>query len=1177
MRLQRPVLLAGSCLALAGALTLPHPLRAQAPPAGATPALAAVPSPEREAAWRENNLGVAQLEQFRFGDGTQAFKRALEKDPSLLAARINLAIAYLYVPDIPSARSAAEEALKVAPDAPQPNYILALIARTEGRAEEAVPYLQKVLAQDPLDLGANVTLGQVQLQMRDYEKAAAAFRIASQAEPYNVSAAYNLGVALTRSGQREAGQAAMQRFQKLRDSAYKSALGSNYMEQGKYAEALASTGAESVDPKAPAITLVAREVPAGSSASASAASLGASLAPGELARSLPRAAIVLADVDGDGALDVIEAGLPALRVLRNEKGRFADVTQKLGLAGVPAVAAVAGDYDNDGRVDLLVLKPGALALFHQEPDGTFKDVTAAAKIPAFPFVAVSAAFVDIDHDGDLDLFVAGLADAAGGAAGRPAAFPAGYAPAPSLLLQNNGDGTFSDITERAQVGGAGHALAVIPTDFDNRRDVDLFLLRSDAPVLFKNMRDGTFRDMARELGLVAQGPFLSAAAGDVNKDGFTDFFLGGAHASFLALSDGRGAFEIHPAPPAAAGALAAQFVDYDNDGVLDLLVVTAKGPRLLRNLGSSWADVTAGAFGADKAAAFDGAALAVADLDGDGDEDALVATPKRLVSFSNEGGNRNRSFAVQLSGRVSNKGAVGVKVEIRAGSLRQKLETSAAVPMGAPADVVFGLGARQVPDAVRIIWVSGIVQTETEMGAAAPPGQRSALAVTELDRKPSSCPYLYAWNGTRFEFVTDFLGGGEMGYYEAPGVRNVPDPVEYVRLAPGQLVPKDGRYELRVTNELEEVLYLDRLRLLAVDHPVGVEVYPDEGMSEPPKPFRLFAVRDPRVPKATDHEGRDVTSRLAKRDRVFADELPLERIRGYAKQHALTLDLSALPTTHTLLLLTGWTDYAFSSDNVGAHQAGLRAQPPRLEVEGADGSWRIAIEQVGLPVGRPQTIVVDLAGKLGPSRRVRLVTNLRVYWDQAVVAAPATDVALEPRPLDPVRAELAERGFSAQTSADGREPWGYDYAHVSLLSPWKTPPGRYTRTGDVRPLLVASDDAFVVSKPGDELALSFDARALPEPRPGFTRTLLVHGDGFSKEMDINSASPDVVQPLPYHGMKAYPYAEADVPADVRRTAERASAWNTRLVVSPIVPLELYAAAARRSADAPAGGRPAGPQ
>ncbi len=409
----------------------------------------------------------------------------------------------------------------------------------------------------------------------------------------------------------------------------------------------------------------------------------------------------------------------------------------------------------------------------------------------------------------------------------------------------------------------------------------------------------------------------------------------------------------------------------------------------------------------------DAAALAVADLDADGDEDALLATPSALRRLQNEGGNRHRSFAVQLDGRVSNKGGVGAKVEIRAGNLRQKIETSSAVPMAAPADVVFGLGPRKAPDAVRVIWVSGIVQTETEMGASGEPGRRAALAVNELDRKPSSCPYLYAWNGQRFEFLTDFLGAGEIGYYVAPGVRSDPDPVEYVRIAPGRLAPRDGRYELRVTNELEEVLYLDRLRLLALDHPADVEVHPDEGMTDPPKPFRLFATRDPRTPRATDHRGRDVTARLARTDRSFVDDLPLERIRGYAKEHALTFDLSSLPPSHTVLLLTGWTDYAFSSDNVAAHQAGLASKPPRLEVEGADGTWTTAVEQVGIPVGRPQTIVVDLAGRLGPSRRARVVTSMRVYWDQAAVAAPAPDVALAPVALDPLRADLGERGFSA--------------------------------------------------------------------------------------------------------------------------------------------------------------------
>jgi hypothetical protein len=616
---------------------------------------------------------------------------------------------------------------------------------------------------------------------------------------------------------------------------------------------------------------------------------------------------------------------------------------------------------------------------------------------------------------------------------------------------------------------------------------------------------------------------------------------------------------VTAAPKAAAGALAGQFVDYDNDGLLDLLVITAKGPRLLRSLGTSWADVTAAAFKAPPAAkVVEAAALALADLDADGDEDALVATPSDLRRLLNQGGSRHRSFAVDLVGRVSSKGGVGAKVEIRAGSLRQKIETSAAVPMAAPTDVVFGLGERSAPDAVRIIWVSGIVQTETEVGAPSAPGRRMALAVNELDRKPSSCPYLYAWNGERFEFLTDFLGAGEMGYYVAPGVRSDPDPVEYVRIPPGVLVPRSGRYELRVTNELEEVLYLDRLRLLALDHPADVQVYPDEGMTEPEKPFHLVAVRDPRTPRATDHRGRDATERLARTDRVFVDDLPVERIRGYASEHALTLDLSGLPATHTVLLLTGWTDYAFSSDNVAGHQAGLVLKAPRLEVEREDGTWAIAVEQVGIPVGRPQTVVADLAGKLGPSRRVRVATTMRVYWDQAAVAAPAPDVALEPVALDPVRADLRERGFSAVATPG--EPLAFDYSRVSWLSPWKTMPGRYTREGDVRPLLAAADDAFVVSKPGDEVALAFDASALPASRAGRARTFLLQGEGFSKEMDINSASPDIVLPLPYRGMKGYPYADADAPPAARRAAEQAEAWNTRLVVRPIVPIELFAAA-----------------
>ena len=169
------------------------------------------------------------------------------------------------------------------------------------------------------------------------------------------------------------------------------------------------------------------------------------------------------------------------------------------------------------------------------------------------------------------------------------------------------------------------------------------------------------------------------------------------------------------------------------------------------------------------------------------------------------------------------------------------------------------------------------------------------------------------------------------------------------------------------------------------------------------------------------------------------------------------------------------------------------------------------IKEIGIPVGRPQTIAVDLSGQwLSASRQVRISTSMRIYWDQIQVASRDRGLTLTggvvTTRLDPIAADLRWRGFSAEATKE--EPFTYDYARVSTTSPWKVMPGRYTREGDVRELLRATDDMFVVSRPGDEIALSFDAAALPPLPAGWTRTFLLYSDGYSKEMDLNSASPD---------------------------------------------------------------------
>src|SRR6185295_14153581 len=209
----------------------------------------------REEAYRANNLGVALLEQFKHKEAADAFRRALQLDPNLAVARINLGIALFNIPDLPAAQKELQAASVAAPSAPQPHYLLGLAAKTQNRPEQAIPSFQKVLQIDPNDVGANVNLGQLYAQQKKYPEAIALLRLAVAAEPYNATALYNLGTTLIRSGQREEGQKVIAQFQELRQRGTGTTLGSNYLEQGRYAEAVASTGAEAglVDKQTPEV------------------------------------------------------------------------------------------------------------------------------------------------------------------------------------------------------------------------------------------------------------------------------------------------------------------------------------------------------------------------------------------------------------------------------------------------------------------------------------------------------------------------------------------------------------------------------------------------------------------------------------------------------------------------------------------------------------------------------------------------------------------------------------------------------------------------------------------------------------------------------------------------------------------------------------------------------------
>ena len=387
-----------------------------------------------------------------------------------------------------------------------------------------------------------------------------------------------------------------------------------------------------------------------------------------------------------------------------------------------------------------------------------------------------------------------------------------------------------------------------------------------------------------------------------------------------------------------------------------------------------------------------------------------------------------------------------------------------------------------------------------------------------------------------------------MGNWASAGVYHQPDSDEFVRITSDQLKPRNGRYEIRVTNELEEVLFLDTVKLVAVEHDADSEVYPNEGLGIPTSGKQiLYTAKKAESPlSAMSSDGKSVLPKIEKLDRNFYDSFKSLPIRGYAEQHELTLNLDDKKNYkgRTLLLLTGWTDYAFSSDNLAAAQSGKSLFMPYLQVKNTKGEWQTVIESIGISVGRPQTVVVDLTGKfVTGGREVRIVTNFKTYWDKIEVDTSLPNSNFKQIEMLPMQAGLRERGFSEEVITNGMISANYN--KVLNDGRWKYFAGRFTRFGDVKPLLSSIDDTFVISKTGDEIILSF--AAISEPPTGRKYTFLLYADGYSKEMDINSGSPEAVFPMPFKAMKNYPYGLNEKYPMGREKENIFDLYNTRLV------------------------------
>ena len=837
------------------------------------------------------------------------------------------------------------------------------------------------------------------------------------------------------------------------------------------------------------------------------------------------AAVAAGDVRGDGRDNLfVSSGSPAVaRLFAIQRGFATDVTarSRVTLPG-GAVFATFADVDNDGWLDLFAIGgDGRGHLLRNRGDATFEDATAKAAIGDVKG-ARRAFFVDLDHDGDLDVLLVGGSQ--------------------RTVYRNNLDGTFTEATAAFGLAGGGAYDAAFG-DFDGDGRIDLVMTGvNGGAAIFHNGGAQRFSDATAASGLSSRGGPGAVTVGDYDNDGHLDIVVtsvGGGEPE-LWRNGGNGTFtRDRRGGDAISGRrgmaiLATELVDYDNDGRLDLLLVGrplapgARGVALLRNDGGGRFTDRSSILPPSMTA---GTTVAVADVDEDGDEDFVVADTTGAVHLlRNDGGNSNMAVRIQLRGLHAGSGknndfGVGARLELRAGELVQTRVATGRVTH-------FGLGPHLKADVLRVEWPNGVPQTVYFPGTDAD--------VVELEALKGSCAFAYTWDGTRFRFVTDVMWRSALGMpmgLMAGGASTAFAPAgasqEYLRIPGDALRPKDGRYLIQLTEELWETAYTDEVKLVAVDHPDSVEVFVDETFVPPgPVKMRLFQVAKPQPPRsARDERGDDVLPALLKNDDVYVSNFTPTRYQGVVEPHDLVLDLGdGAGQPGSYLFLRGWIYPTDASINVAlSQQNALKVAPPSLEVRDANGRWTTAVASLGFPSGKNKTMVIDLAGKF-PTKdhHVRLRTSMQIYWDQAFVADDAVRSPVKITTLAPARADLHDRGFSRTYRKGGRHgPYWFAYDDVSRTSPWRPIEGSFTRFGDVLPLLERPDDMYIIMGPGDETTLEFDASSANAVPKGWTRDFLLYTDGWIKDSDLNTAFGTTVGPLPFHRIKSYPYAPGE--------------------------------------------------
>ena len=1057
--------------------------------------------------------GLAALEVGLVDDAKREFTAVTTQVPEEPAAWANLGLAHLRLGELDEAATPIEQALMLAPD----NADLALLAGrmeiSRGRLDDGIAHLRRAVELEPGALQSRFALFEEVERAGSADadtQALAQIDELAKLAPQNIAVIVERARIAAKTQDRQRLTESIERLKPIAEGwppaaveqyqALQAALAANDFPVAQQSTAflrnvLARVPAFSEDLSAirtptelisePIDRFIVLPPPASMPA---APDLSLTFAEEAIAQSLKQpVGVVVAVPTGDGPQELFAGdSVFALQSLMRAGARI-PFPRPDDSDTVPTSTSVAvADWNGDFRNDIVVSGESGVRLFLQQTNGDFADQTPTdAKSGNCVCHGVWAA--DVEMDGDIDVV----------AADENAPF----------VLRNNADGSW---TRLAMFGGMRTAVDFAWGDLDHDGDPDAVFLADGGdgvPRLhaFANRQAGDFAVLP---SVPATAP-LTLTIGDLNADGAFEVVAFEASGAIRALTYSNGQWtsrDIATWPAFDPDEVTERLfiADFDNNGAMDLVATSARESRI-------WLGNESRELQLVEALPRMSHVFPAGDLNGDGRLDlAGIMAGAKVVRLLNKGRTSYHWKQIRLRAQETagdqrvNSFGVGGYLEARAGLLFQK-----HLVTGGPVHI--GLGTQSSIDVARIVWPNGIAQAEFGLDVD---------DVIEVEQRlKGSCPWVFTWDGTRMVFVTDFLWRSPLGLrINAQDTAGITQTEDWVRLRGDQLVARNGLYDVRITAELWETHFFDHVSLMAVDHPADTEVFVDERFSPTSPPaLKVHAVRNLRpVARAVDHRGTDVTGTIIRRDGEYLSTFSRGRYQGIAEDHFVEVELDG--SSADALIATGWIYPTDSSINVAIAQAGITPRGLSLEALNANGSWRVVNGDLGFPAGKDKTLVIDLSGVSG-ARKVRLRTNLEIYWDSLQLGARSTSPIRTTR-IAASGAELRYRGFSNTVSPRGNAPERAEYDRVVSTSPrWRDLTGYHTRFGDVRELIEQVDDRYVIMNAGDELRLQFPES--PAAGTGWRRDFVLIGDGWEKDGDYNTGFSQTVLPLPSHDNPAY--------------------------------------------------------